>query len=245
MIKIAIVTGVASGIGEYVAENFIKSGIEVYGIDIKPTKVKNIHFYNCDISDETQIKSTMSLISQNTSRVDYLVNVAGIFCDKERSKIEDLKLEEWLKVVNVNLTGTFLMTKYTIPFLKNSNDGCIINISSDQTSLLQEKSAPYAVSKAGVEMFSNILALELLDQNIRVNAIALSSVRTNFILNYKKDKMLVEKLMNEMDQSMPFGIIGPQDVYGAIEFLIKNNKITGQKILIDSGLTLSKYKKRG
>lgn len=245
MNKYALITGVSSGIGECIANNFIEEGIYVFGIDINVPKNNKIHFLKCNIKNEDEILNAMDEIREKTNIIDYVINSAGIFCNKQRSLIENLSKEEWQSVIDVNLTGTFLVTKYTIPFLKNSLNGNIINLSSEQVVLPQLKSAPYAITKAGIEMFSKILALELMDNKIRVNTIALASVRTNFLKNYKKDENVLKKMMEITDKNMPFGIIEPQDVYELVKYLIKkDNKITGQTILIDSGVVLGVNNKK-
>ena len=132
-----------------------------------------------------------------------------------------------------------MITKYSIPLLKNSSNGNIINFSSEQVVLPQMKSAPYAITKAGIEMFSKILAFELMDYKIRVNNIALASVKTNFLKRYKKDDDIINEMMEKTDKKMPFGIIKPHDVYELVKYIIREDtKITGQTILIDSGVVL-------
>ena len=245
MNKYAIVTGVASGIGECVASNFINDGITVFGIDENEPNNKLIKFFKCDIRDEKKILKIIDKISQQTDHIDFLVNCAGIFCYEKRDKIQNISLKEWQNVIDVNLTGTFLITKYTIPLLIKSSNGNVINLSSEQVVLPQEKGAPYAVTKAAVEMFSKILALELMENKVRVNTIALASVKTNFLKRYKKDDALIEEMMKKTDMAMPFGIIQPQDVYDLVKYLIQDsNKITGQTILIDSGVVLNVNRKK-
>ena len=241
--KEAIVTGVSSGIGEFIAKEFIKNNIKVYGIDIVKPKNKNICFYKCDISDEKKVIETFKDIKKQTKCIDYLINVAGIFCYKKRDYIKNLDKKEWDKVINTNLTGTFLITKYAIPLLEKSNNGNIINLSTEQVSFPQERSVPYVISKAAIEMFSKVLSLELLDSKIRVNTIALASVKTNFLKKYKKDKF--DDMMEKTNKDMPFGIILPEDVYNLVNYLIdENNKITGQTLLIDSGMIIKNMIKR-
>lgn len=245
MKKYAIITGVASGIGECIANCFIEDDIYVFGIDINPPKNKKIEYFKCNIRDEERIVDIVNEINKKTTYVDYLVNAAGIFCYSERNFIENLSKKEWQNVIDVNLTGTFLITKYSIPLLKKSTNGNIINLSSEQVTLPQAKSAPYAITKAAIEMFSKILALELIDSKVRVNTIALASVKTNFLRKYKKDEKVLEKMMENTDKNMPFGIIQPYDVYQLVKYLIgENNKITGQTILIDSGVVLIANKKK-
>lgn len=234
----AIVTGVSSGIGEYIAKEFMKNGIIVYGLDIIKPNYSGIHFFKCNISNEKNVMSTFHQISEETNHIDYLINVAGIFCYKKRDYIKNLEKKEWDKVINTNLTGTFLITKYAIPFLEKSNNGNIINLSSEQVQYPQVKSAPYVITKAAIEMLSKVLAMELLDNKIRVNTIALASVKTNFLKKYKKSQKVFDEMMEKTDHNMPYGIILPKDVYNLVNYLINNNKITGQTILIDSGITI-------
>lgn len=242
MSKYAIVTGASSGIGACIANEFIKEGICVLGIDKDLPNNDKIEYYNCDIKNEERIIDIINHISKKTDHIDYLINCAGIFCDKGRDFIQNLSSQEWKNVIDVNLTGTFLITKYSIPLLKKSGNGNIINLSSEQVILPQIKSAPYAITKAAVEMFSKILALELLDSKIRVNTIALASVRTNFLKNYKNNEVIFENMMKNTDKNMPFGIIEPLDVYKLVKYLLdKDNKITGQTLLIDSGITTLRH----
>lgn len=245
MKEYAIITGVASGIGECIANDFVKRGIVVFGIDVNKPKNKLIKYFKCDIRDEEKIIEIMNIIRETTDRIDYLINVAGIFCEVTRNYIENLSKEEWQTVIDVNLTGTFLISKYTIPFLKKSLNGNIISLSTEQVKLPQEKGAPYAVTKAGVEMLSKILALELMSSKIRVNVIQLASVRTNFLKSYKNDDKLINEIMKKTDKDMPYGIIEPEDVSKMVNFLIYDGcKITGQSILIDSGVILNINKKK-
>ena len=243
--KYAIITGVASGIGECIANHFIEEGIHVFGIDEDEPNNEKIEYFKCDIRDENKIIHIINKITQKTDCIDYLINSAGIFCHSGRDLIQNLSKEEWQNVIDVNLTGTFLITKYSIPLLKKSSNGNIINLSSEQVVLPQIKSAPYAITKAGIEMFSKILALELMESKIRVNTIALASVKTNFLKKYKKDETIFEKMMETTDKNMPFGIIKAYDVYKLVQYLIEeDNKITWQTLLIDSGVILDVNKKK-
>ena len=245
MQKYAIITGVASGIGAYIAEEFVKKEIKVFGLDIEIPKNTDISFYKCDISNEKKVIETFEKIKKETDHIDYLINAAGIFCYQKRDYIKNLEKEEWDRVINTNLTGTFLITRAAIPLLEKSNNGNIINLSSEQVEYPQVRSVPYVITKAAVEMFSKVLSLELLENNIRVNTIALASVKTNFLKKYKKDPMVFEEMMEKTDKEMPFGIILPEDVYNLVIYLIdEKNKITGQTILIDSGILAKNKIKR-
>ncbi|MCR5837213.1 MAG: SDR family oxidoreductase [Lachnospiraceae bacterium] len=237
MCKVAIVTGIASGIGKYVAEQLAKKNVVVYGADIKNIQLDNVICRQCDVSDEKQVIDFIEEIKEKYGKLDYLINVAGILCYKKRATIDQLLYEEWDKVMKVNAYSVFMMTKYAIPLLRKGTNPAIINISSDQVKKFNRKSAPYAVSKAAIEMLTKIAALELLEDKIRVNAVALSSVDTCFIKDYfGKEKM--KQMVKSADEQMPFGIISVQDVWNAIRYILEDgNKMTGQILLIDSGTT--------
>lgn len=221
------------------------SGIYVFGIDVNKPSNKDIDFFKCDVRDEEKIEKIIGIITKKTEHIDYLINSAGIFCYQQRNFIENLSKAEWQEVIDINLTGTFLITKNFIPLLKKSSNSCIINLSSEQVVLPQVKSAPYAITKAGIEMFSKILALELINNKVRVNTIALASVETDFLKNYKKDEKEFEQMMKTTNRNMPYGIIKPYDVYELVKFLISDsNKITGQTILVDSGVVLNRNNKK-
>lgn len=236
---IAIVTGVASGMGKYIAQELAKRGIKVFGVDIKKVTIDKVECYVCDVSNEKQVVSFIKQIENLSGRVDYLINVAGVLCYKERNYIEILATEEWKKVFEINVDSVFYMIKYTIPLLKKSDSASIVNFSTDQVKKVKAKSAPYAVTKAAVEMLTKIVALELIKDHIRVNAIEFASVDTNFIKNYVANDLRMEEMIKETDNHMPYGIIKVEDAWQMVEYLIrKDNKMTGQILLIDSGTTL-------
>jgi NAD(P)-dependent dehydrogenase (short-subunit alcohol dehydrogenase family) len=244
MKAVAVVSGIASGIGRCIAESFNDHDIEVFGLDKNKTSLANVKCYQCDVGKETDVLECIERITAAVSKIDYLVNAAGIFCYENRYFIEDLPLCEWEKVFEANLTSVFLMTKYSIPLLKKSEKGSIINFSSEQVVLAQTKSVPYAVTKAAIEMFTKITAMELLNEKIRVNTIALASVETNFIKSYIKDDKKIDEMMLKSETEMPFGLIKSKDIFDLVQYLLgDNNKMTGQTLLIDSGVILDANKK--
>jgi NAD(P)-dependent dehydrogenase (short-subunit alcohol dehydrogenase family) len=239
MKTVAVVSGVASGIGRCIAENLRNQNMEVFGLDKNETKLADIKCYQCDVSNENDVSNCIDEIATVAGKIDYLINAAGIFCYEDRYLIEDLPLKEWEKVFDVNLKGVFLVTKYAIPLLKKSSIGNVINFSSEQVALPQIKSAPYAVTKAAIEMFTRITAIELLSEKIRVNTIALASVKTNFIKEYVNNDEKMDEMMLTSDEKMPFGLIKPEDIFNLVQYLIsENNRMTGQTLLIDSGVVL-------
>lgn len=237
MNKVAIVSGAASGIGKEVAHNLLLSEFNVYGIDIHPCNDPDIRSFICDISNEDNVKKTYSTIMSVEKNVDVLVNAAGIISVHKCYPASEVPSYEWQRVMNVNLNGTFFMITHLLPYI--SEGGCIINLSTEQVIRPNIKSAPYAVSKAGIEMLSKIFAIELSQRKIRINTLALGTVQTDFIRHMvSSDQEMIEKI-KKADQMMPFGIIKTEDVWNAIRFMIFDApQLTGQTLLIESGMTL-------
>lgn len=146
-------------------------------------------------------------------------------------------MDEWDRVLAVNLTGTFLVSQAALPLM--AEGGCILSFSTEQVKKPNLKSAPYAVSKAGIEMLTRILALEY-PQKIRANTIALGSVNTSFIRHMTGSDAELQKKMERADLSMPFGLIQTEAVWKLARYLLlEGTQITGQTILMDSGMTLA------
>lgn len=150
-----------------------------------------------------------------------------------------MDLNEWERVISVNITGAMLITKYAVPLLKCSNgDKAIVNISSDQAWYPRKRNSAYSVSKAGIVGFSRASAVELIESKIRVNSILPASVRSSFIRNVVRKKEEMDELYKREDKKMPLGLIEPEEVAELIFFLgsDKSKKITGQSIIMDSGV---------
>ena len=132
-----------------------------------------------------------------------------------------------------------IVTKNTIPLLRNAEgDKAIVNISSDQAVFPRKKNSAYAVTKAGIENFTRACAVELLESRIRANCILPASVRSNFIKKMVNSEEKLKNIFTKENEKMPLGIIEPYEVAELVYFLgsEKAAKITGQSILMDSGL---------
>lgn len=249
--KVAIITGSSKGIGKAIALKFAKSK-EYSGIVINSTKkeeaelvAKEITDNNycdsiaieADISKEDECIHLIEKTIQHYRRLDVLVNNAGIQKDIPMEKIS---VEEWYKIVSVDLTGPFVCSREAIKYMekqRNPKGGCIINISSVHQRIPKPHYIPYSTSKAGLEMMTKTMALELASKNIRANLVAPGAIDTDMNLNLKEDKKVLQKVIKQI----PLGRIGnPEEVANVVEFLAsdKASYITGTTIFIDGGMTL-------
>lgn len=133
------------------------------------------------------------------------------------------------------------MIKNTYPMLKKSDEASVVNISSEQSYLPQLGFAPYAVSKAAINTLTASAAQEFLNDKIRVNAIALGTVKTNILSSFCNDKDEIENLFKNKDQEIPFGVMNTSNVADMVSFLLSHNAryITGEVLRADGGSFLS------
>jgi NAD(P)-dependent dehydrogenase (short-subunit alcohol dehydrogenase family) len=185
--RIALVTGAASGIGKAIAIAFAREGADVIVAD----KVAEIHaaevlagirghggealFVHTDVSNEESVRSMADAALARFGRVDILVNNAGIFTE---SLIENMPIDDWDRVVNTNLRGTFLCTRALIGQMLDRGDGRIINIASQLGQIGGKSVGHYAASKAGIIGLTKSLAREVAPRGVLVNAIAPGPIET-------------------------------------------------------------------
>jgi len=249
--KVAIITGSSKGIGKAIALKFAESK-EYSGIVINSTKkeeaelvvkeIRDNNYFNsiaieADISKEDECIHLIEKTIQHYRRLDVLVNNAGIQRD---TPIEKISIEEWYKIIGVDLTGPFVCSREAIKHMekqRNPKGGCIINISSVHQRIPKSHYIPYSTSKAGLEMMTKTMALELASKNIRANLVAPGAIDTDMNRNLKENKTELEKVIEQI----PLGRIGnPEEVANVVEFLAsdKASYITGTTIFIDGGMTL-------
>lgn len=238
--QFAVISGAASGIGNTVAKLLIGQGVTVFAIDIKPVEIPNAVCIQCDVSCEADVERAIRSILSVTDRIDWVVLAAGILCHKWRYELQELPSEEWTRVMNVNLNGTLFCLKHLIPLLKKSNSASVVTYSSEQVVRPIEKSAPYLVSKAGIEALTKLAALELLSDRIRVNCIRAATVDTDFLNTLVREPHIRQEMRDSAHRAMPYGIIRPEEIAQFTVFLLSEQaaKITGQIMTVDSGVLL-------
>ena len=247
---VAIITGSDRGIGRAIALGFAKSDTYA-GIVVNARKrdeaervAKEIQdIGNSDsiavIADVSQESDCIRLIDETVKhygRIDVLVNNAGI---QQEVPFEDTSVEIWQKIIAVDLTGPFVCSREAVKHMINQNPklGCIINISSVHQIIPKPHYVPYATSKAGIEMMTKTMALELAQDNIRVNVVAPGAIETDMNQELKVDKAE----LNQVLRRIPLQRIGtPEEIANMVEFLAsdKASYVTGSTFFVDGGMTL-------
>jgi len=180
--KYAVVTGGAKGIGKAVVDLFLKedaAGVAVfdYAVEHDEAADKRIAWFQVDISDEAKVKECIDETVKKFGRIDILVNNAGVTRDAMFHKMTN---EQWYTVLNINLNGTFNMTKFIAPMMREQKYGKIVNISSS-SAYGNAGQANYSATKAAIIGFTKTLCKEFAGRNITVNAIAPANIATDML----------------------------------------------------------------
>ncbi len=188
--RTAIVTGAAHGIGRGIAEAFAREGADVMVADVAPDDqaapvLEAIRqagrtglFIHTDVANEQQVRTMVETAYSTFGHIDILVNNAGIFT---QALVENLSIEDWDRVLGVNLRGTFLCAHFVLPYMLKQGWGRIINIASQLGYIGGTEVAHYSASKGGVIAFTKALAREVATRNILVNAIAPGPILTDLL----------------------------------------------------------------
>ena len=237
-----LITGATRGIGKAIAENFIRAGAFVIGVysgnaegaekftrDNEKYRTQ-FKLYQCDISQEPEVISLFAELQKNFAALDVLINNAGIRQDAMVALMDSAK---WQKVLDVNLTGTFLMSKHAVLFMMLNKYGRIINITSPVAYLGFAGQANYAASKAGQIALTKTLAKEVAKKKITVNCVSPGFIATDFINDLSKEQLGEYKKLVPMRR---FGTV--EEVADAVIFLAgkKASYITGTTLEVTGGL---------
>ncbi len=244
MNKVAFITGGTRGIGKQIAIKLASSGFDIalnYRVENEELKntVSDIekNGVRClavkgDVTSFSDAEQMVKEIFEKYERIDVLVNNAGITKDNLFIR---MKKEDFDDVINVNLVGTFNVTKNVVPIMIKQKYGRIINISSIVGISGNAGQANYSASKAGIIGFTKSLAKELGARNILVNAIAPGFIETNMT------SVLKDSIKEEIGKSIPLKKMGkPEDVANVANFLASEDSsyVTGQVINVDGGMLM-------
>jgi len=243
---VALVTGGARGIGRATVSRLARDGFHVVAADILQPAPEALpagtDFRICDVSSEAGVRDLVSGIVRDHAQLDAVINVAGVVVVRP---LEQTSWDEYRQVVDVNLGGTFLICKYTIPVLKSQPGGVIINMASVSGHVGQIDHALYGATKGAIISLTRALAWELAPFGIRVNSVSPGSVdtlmlRADVSSEAARDGLDVAEVRRRREREQALGRwADPSEVAAVISFLVGPDAsfVTGADILVDAGWT--------
>jgi len=238
--KKVIITGATGGIGYCLIKKFTELQAEILATGTNQQKLdklkdefKNVKIKNFKLNEHKNIEEFINSCHDELNGLDILINNAGITEDHLSIRLTE---ENWKKVIDINLTATFLMCKHTIKKMLKNKNGKIVNVTSIVGHTGNLGQANYAASKAGIIGFSKSLALEYAKKNININCVSPGFIKTEMTEKINEDfkKILISKI--------PAGILGTgEDVSNCVAFLASDlsNYITGETIHVNGGMYMS------
>ena len=241
--KAAFITGGGAGIGRATAILFAREGARVAVADINLAAAEETAHLagqgaialKTDVSDETSISAAIAATVEKFGRLDILHNNAGGSTPQDNNVVE-APLEEFWRVIKLDLFGTFLGCRYGIPALIRSGGGAVINMTSNMALMGVPGRDCYTAAKGGVAALTRSLAVEFAAQRVRVNAIAPSATMTERL----KKLVQLNPAVNQLAESHLLGPIAPEDIANAALYLASDESraMTGHIMAVDSGVTI-------
>lgn len=243
---VVIVTGSGKGIGKATALAFGKEGYSVVTNDLSSEDSKKVaeeirnnggkaYSIPGDVSKPSDVNNLVQETVEEFGHLDVMICNAGI---QTESSFINMNFEQWQKLMDINLTGTFLCGQRAArQMLKQEKGGSIINMSSVHQKIPWPNHVHYASSKGGMKMLTESMALELADENIRVNAIAPGAIKTPMNRDLLQDQEKIENL----EEKIPLGRLADPEEVAEIALFLASDKakyVTGSTYFIDGGLTL-------
>ena len=244
--KVAFVTAAGGAIAGATARRFSIEGAAVYCVDIDDDTVAQTvttitkdggqaTACHCDVTDETEVQNALEACVAEFGRLDIVFNAAA--AREPSATVETMSLETWNEVVDVNLTGMFLVCKYAIPHLRDTGGGSIINIASTFGHIAWPERPAYMATKGAVRQLSRSIALDFAGDGIRANSISPGAIETPRLLHRTPT---MEQVRERMVPLHPIGRLGqPEDIANAALYLAsdQSNFVTGSDMLVDGGFT--------
>lgn len=237
--KVFIVTGASSGMGKSCTELLLENDAVVVGIDRNDSAIEHDRYSHCkaDVLDEEQIQKCISEVDSQYGHIDGLVNAAGIFGNNK--PFYELTMEEWNKVISVNTTGTFIVSKAAAPIMIREKHGKIVNISCIRSTIFKNNMADYAASKGAVASMTSAMALDLAPYNIQVNSVAPGFIYTGMTAA----SFDMPDVRAKSEALIPNGRLGmPKDIASVVMFLLSDmsDYVTGTMLFADGGYHIQK-----
>ena len=238
--KKVLITGATGGIGNCIVKKFDELGAKIVASGTNEDKLKdledkfsNIYSEKFKLDDHDKIENFINLVEQKLDGLDILINNAGITLDNLSIRLSE---DNWKKVIDINLTSTFLMCKSAVKKMLKQKNGKIVNITSIVGHTGNLGQANYAASKAGIIAFSKSLAIEYAKKNININCVSPGFIKTEMTDKINDDfkKIILSKI--------PSGTLGTgEDVSNCVAFLASDmaNYINGETIHVNGGMYMA------
>ena len=244
--KTAIVTGARSGIGLATTRRLATDGATVIMADVRDAddeaagiieSENSVRFMLTDVSQESQVRALVDEVVSSHDRVDILVNNAGIAFART---VPDTTLDEWDRLMNVNLKGVFLCSRAVIPIMQRQGCGVIVNVSSEQGLVGASENAAYTATKGGVIQLTKSMAIDHGQDGIRINCVCPGPVKTPLFDGFVESVEDPEAELRSFVEATILKRLGrPEEIASVIAFLASDESsyMTGSIVVVDGGLT--------
>jgi len=238
--KVGIVVGGASGMGNAVVRQLTREGVRTHVLDIKPTA--DGVFQSCDVRDYDQVRRSVQQVLAQDRRIDLLFIAAGVHLF---ANIEDTSIEEFERVLAINLKGPFYVLKEVLPVMRQQRSGNVVIMGSDQVFVGKGSSAVYGLSKAALGQLTKSTAIDYAPYNVRVNCICPGTIDTPMVgpsvqRFHEASGMPLEEIYEVLRKAQPIQRLGTPDEIGrAVLFMLSDECpfMTGALISVDGGYT--------
>jgi 2-keto-3-deoxy-L-fuconate dehydrogenase len=250
--KVALITGAGSGIGRAIALLYAQQGARVIVADIRKESAANVvaeitaqngiaYALTLDVAQEEQVRERFAQVVREHGRLDILVNNAGV---SHVGNILETSAEEWDRVMAVNARGVFLCAREAVRHMvaQEPRGGVLVNIASVAGLIAVDRRFPYGASKGAVLSMTRSIAMDFVDQGIRVNAICPGTVHTPFVEGYLARNFAghEDEVRQQLHARQPIGRMGrPDEIASAALYLASDEAtfVTGSALVIDGGWT--------
>lgn len=244
--KTVIVTGAGGGMGRATVEMFLKEGANVVGCDVNTSALSFYESFDRfisfegDLLDEDHVKHIFKETNDRFGRIDGLANIAGIA--QAATPITEVSLEDYNRIMDINMKLAFLMCREAAKYMKEQNQGKIVNIGSVSTTRPRPGLQAYIASKGAIESFTKALALELAEYRINVNVLHPGPADTSMLGGFVKEGADIDASKKTIfENSVPLGrLIQPTDIANGIKYLLSDdaNIVTGAVLHVDGGRSI-------
>ena len=238
--KVGLVVGGASGMGNAVVRQLAQEGVRTHVFDIRPTA--DGVFHSCDVRDYDRVRRSVQQVVAQDGRIDLLFIAAGVHLF---ANIEDTSIEEFERVLSINLKGPFYVLKEVLPVMRKQQYGNVVLMGSDQVFIGKGSSAVYGMSKAALGQLTKSTAIDYAPYNVRVNCICPGTIDTPMLgpsieRFHQISGMPIEAIHQMLEKAQPIQRLGtPEEIGKVVMFLLSDECpfMTGALVCADGGYT--------